>query len=193
MTRYAISTTSLIDKLTDEKLLALSSENPDMRFERNAEGKLIIMPPTGSNTSKNNSSLLAQIWNWNNKYKLGEVFDSSGGFRLSNGAIRSPDVSWVKSSRWKILSEQEKEVFAPIAPDFVLELMSKSDNLRDAQEKMAEYLNCGVKFGWLIIPRQKQVEIYRQGKDKEVLKNPSSLSGEDVMPDLLINLSEILQ
>ena len=191
MTSYAIATTSLIDKLTDEKLLALSSENPDMRFERDKEGKLIIMPPTGGNTGNKNSDLLIQIGIWNRQQRLGKVFDSSTGFRLPNSAVRSPDVSWVSLSLWNSLTEQEKDKFPSIAPDFVLELMSKSDNNRDAQEKMAEYMSCGVKLAWLIIPKQKQVEIYRQGKDKEVLDNPSSLLGEDVMPNLVVDLSEI--
>ena len=191
MTSYAIATRSLIDKLTDEKLLALSSENPDMRFERDKEGKLIIMPPTGGNTGNKNSDLLIQIGIWNRQQRLGKVFDSSTGFRLPNSAVRSPDVSWVSLSLWNSLTEQEKEKFPPIAPDFVLELMSKSDNLRDAQEKMAEYMSCGVKLGWLIIPTSKQVEIYRIGQDKEVLNNPTSLSGENVMPNLIVDLSDI--
>ena len=192
MTSYAITTTSLIDKLTDEKLLALSSENPDLRFERNAEGKLIIMPPTGGTTGNKNSDLLIQIGIWNRQQKLGFVFDSSTGFRLPNSAVRSPDVSWVSNDRWNSLTEQEKEKFPPIVPDFVLELMSKSDNNRDAIDKMVEYMSCGVKLGWLIIPQQKQVEIYRLGQDKQILDNPSSLSGEGIMPNLVVDLADVL-
>lgn len=192
MTSFAIALKTLTEKITDEALLGLSSENPDMRFERNKEGKLIIMPPTGGITGEKNGDLFLQIGMWNRQYKLGKVFDSSTGFRLPNGAVRSPDVSWVSLAKWNSLTESEKEKFPPIAPDFVLELMSKSDNLRDAQEKMAEYMSCGVKLAWLIIPKQKQVEIYRIRQDQEVLNNAESLSGENVMPNLIVDLSDIL-
>lgn len=191
MTSYKIALKSLTNEITDEALLAISSENPDMRFERSAEGRLIIMSPTGGITGRRNGDLFGQVWMWNRQYKLGKVFDSSTGFRLPNGAVRAPDVSWIRLTVWNSLTEEEKEKFPPISPDFVLELMSKSDNLRDAQEKMAEYMSCGVKLGWLIIPQQQQVEIYRQGKNKEILNNPSSLSGENVMPNLIVDLSDI--
>lgn len=193
MTSYAIATTSLIDQLTDEKLLALSSENPDMRFERNAEGKLIIMPPTGTLTGQKNGDLFFQIELWNRQDRLGKVFDSSTGFRLSNNSVRSPDVSWMSLSKWNSLSDKQKRGYAPIAPDFVLELMSPTDDLTTVQQKMAEYMTCDIKLGWLINPDEKQVEIYRIGQDKEILNNPSSLSGEDIMPNLVVDLADIWQ
>ncbi len=120
------------------------------------------------------------------------MFDSSTGFKLSNGAIRSPDVSWIATERWNSLSDKQKRGFAPIDPDFVIELMSLTDDLSTIQQKMTEYLDCGVKLGWLINPNNQEVEIYRLGKDKVTLSNPSSLSGEDILSGLTVNLAEII-
>ena len=189
---YIIDLKAFTDSISDRVLEQLCRENPDLRFETDKHGKLIIMSPTGSENGKRNSSLLAQVWNWNNQCKLGEVFDSSTGFKLSNGATRSPDVSWIAIERWNSLSEKQKRGFAPIDPDFVIELLSPTDNLSETQPKMLEYINCGVKLGWLINPDQKEVEIYRLGKDKEVLDNPGSLSGEDILPGLIVDLADIL-
>ena len=135
--------------------------------------------------------MLAQVWYWNNERKLGEVFDSSTGFKLSDGAIRSPDVSWIAIEGWNSLSDKQKRGFAPIDPDFVIELLSPTDNLLETQQKMMEYQSCGVKLGWLINPDEKQVEIYRLGKDKQAIANPSSLSGEDILSGLTVDLSDI--
>lgn len=188
---YTIDVRAFTEKISDRDLEQLCRENPDMRFEIDAEGKLIIMSPTGSLTGERNSSLLGQIWYWNNQYRLGKVFDSSTGFKLSNGATRSPDVSWIAIDRWNSLSEKQKRGFAPIDPDFVIELLSPTDELAKTQQKMDEYLSCGVKLGWLINPDAKKVEIYRLGKDKEILNNPSSLSGEELLPELTVDLSDI--
>ncbi|MEM7594330.1 MAG: Uma2 family endonuclease, partial [Cyanobacteria bacterium P01_A01_bin.83] len=147
----------------------------------------------GSESGKRNGDLLIQVGIWNRQNKLGIVFDSSTGFKLSNSAIRSPDVSWIAIERWSSLSDRQKKGFAPIDPDFVIELMSPTDELSATQQKMAEYTNCGVKLGWLINPDEKQVEIYRLSdeKEKEILNNPSSLSGEDILPGLTIDLADI--
>ncbi len=188
---YAIDVRALTKQISDRDLEQLCRENPDMRFEIDAQGKLIIMSPTGSLTGERNSSLLAQVWYWNNQNKLGKVFDSSTGFKLSNGATRSPDVSWISINRWNSLSDKQKRGFAPIDPDFVIELMSPTDELAKTQQKMSEYLSCGVKLGWLINPDAKEVEIYRLGEDKEILKNPSNLSGEEILPGLTVDLTDI--
>ena len=188
---YILNINAFTDSISDRALEQLCRENPDLRFETDARGKLIIMSPTGSQSGKRNSSLLAQVWNWNNQGKPGVVFDSSTGFKLSNGATRSPDVSWIASDRWNSLSDKQKRGFAPIDPDFVIELMSPTDDLSTTQQKMIEYINCGVKLGWLINTDAKEVEIYRLGKDKETLGNPSSLSGEDILPGLTVDLSDI--
>lgn len=188
---YTIDVKALTDSISDRALEQLCRENPDFRFETDKYGKLIVMSPTGSQSGKRNGDLLIQVGIWNRQYKMGVVFDSSTGFKLSNGATRSPDVSWIKSDRWNSLSDQQKRGFAPIDPDFVIELMSPTDDLATTQEKMAEYIECGVKLSWLINPDEKQVEIYRLGKDRETLNNPSSLSGEDILPGLTVDLSDI--
>ncbi len=182
---------SIATPISNEDLAALCRHNPDLRLETDAQGKLIIMSPTGSETGDLNGELFLQVGIWNKQYKLGKVFDSSTGFRLANGAVRSPDVSWVKLETWNSLSKKLRQGFAPIDPDFVIELLSPSDDIKLIREKMEEYLNCGVNLGWLIDPRSKQVEIYRQGKDKEILNNPQTISGEDILPKLIVDLTEI--
>lgn len=188
---YTLNIKAFTNSISDRALEQLCRENPDLRFETDRYGKLIVMSPTGSQSGKRNSSLLAQVWNWNNQSKLGEVFDSSTGFKLSNSATRSPDVSWITIERWNSLSDKQKRGFAPIDPDFIIELMSPTDDLSTTQQKMNEYMNCGVKLGWLINPDEKKVEIYRSNKDKETLNNPSSLSGEDILPGLTVDLTNI--
>jgi Uma2 family endonuclease len=180
-----------VDKVSDRELELLSRDNPDTRLETNSTGQLIVMPPTGGETGNRNLRLAFQIELWNIKSKLGKVFDSSTGFKLSNDAVRSPDVSWIPLSAWNSLTKQQRRKYLPIDPDFVLELMSPTDNLSELQNKLKEYMNCGVRLGWLINPDAKQVEIYRQGKDTEILDNPQTLSGEDIMPNLIVDLSEI--
>ena len=179
-------------RVTDDELLQLSSDNPETRFETTKERKLIIMSPTGSSTGEKNSSLLAQIWLWNNQNKKGKVFDSSTGFKFLDSAVRSPDVSWIEISRWEELTQEQQDKFAPIDPDFVIELRSPTDRLDDLQQKMNEYMDCGVRLGWLINPQDRQVEIYRQGQDKNILDNPNALLGEDVLPGLIVDLTDIL-
>ena len=188
---YTIDIKAFTDSIGDRAFEQLCRENPDHRFETDKDGKLIIMSPTGSESGRRNSSLLAQVWYWNNQCKLGEVFDSSTGFKLSNGATRSPDVSWIKSDRWNSLGDKLKRGFAPIDPDFIIELLSPTDNLSITQQKMTEYIDCGVKLGWLIDPDEKQVEIYRLGKDKQIINNPDDLSGEEILPGLTVDLGDI--
>ena len=188
---YTLNVKAFTDSISDRSLEQLCRENPDFRFETDANGKLIIMSPTGSESGRRNLNLAFQVELWNRQSKLGIVFDSSTGFKLSNGATRSPDVSWIISDRWNSLSDKQKRSFAPIDPDFVIELLSPTDNLSTTQQKMSEYMDCGVKLGWLINPDEKEVEIYRLGKNKEILDNPSSLSGEDILPGLTIDLTEI--
>ncbi len=150
------------------------------------------MPPTFSWTGKQNSGLNAQLWNWNDQTDLGLVFDSSTGFTLPNSAVRSPDVSWVSKERWEALSEtQQKEEFSPLSPDFVVELRSSSDSLKKLREKMQEYIDNGVRLGWLIDTTNKQVEIYRLGQDVEVLQSPTTLSGEAVLPGFVLDLNKV--
>jgi Uma2 family endonuclease len=177
--------------LTDEQFFQLCQNNPDVRFERTASGELIIMPPTGSITSDRNSDLNYQLRGWNRKNKLGKTFDSSGGFKLPNGAERSPDASWVKMERWDALTQEEKERFAPLCPDFVVELMSPRDNLEKTRAKMREYMENGASLGWLINRKQQQVEIYRQNQEVEILESPQTISGEDILPGFVLDMAEI--
>jgi len=178
-------------ELTDEQFFNLCQANRDLRFERTATGELIIMPPTGGETGNRNGRLNQQLFNWSDTDGTGIVFDSSTCFKLPNGADRSPDASWIKLKRWDALTEEEKQKFPPICPDFVIELLSPSDSLKVAQEKMREYIENGVRLGWLINRKSRQVEIYRIGQKLEVLESPITLSGEDVLQGFILNLAAI--
>lgn len=190
MNTYQLNLESVID-LTDDQFYQLCRNNPDLKFERNAQGDLIIMSPTGGETGNRNFNLALELGNWNRHAKLGVCFDSSTGFKFPNGADRSPDIAWIQQQRWDELSADQKERFPPIVPDFVIELMSPSDRLPDIQSKMREYRDNGVRLGWLINRKQKQVEIYRQGEDPEMLDQPVSLSGEEVLPRFTLNLDVV--
>ena len=191
MMTYTLNLQAFTNSIGDRDLEQLCRDNPALRFETDKHGKLIVIPPTGSLTGERNSDLNYQIQSWNRQYKLGVVFDSSTGFRMFNGAIRSPDVSWIIRDRWNSLSDKQKRGYAPIDPDFVVELLYPTDNLVEAQQKMQEYMDCGVKLGWLISPDSREVEIYRNSRDKEVLSNPNSVSGEDILPGLTVDLTEL--
>ncbi|MDZ7952579.1 Uma2 family endonuclease [Nostoc sp. DedQUE09] len=190
MTALTLNLNSVI-KLTREQFYQLCEENPDLKLERNAQGDLIIMPPTGGETGKTNSIINAQIWFWNDQNQLGEVFDSSTGFTLPSGADRSPDVSWVKKFRWDALTKEQKEKFIPLCPDFVIEILSPNDSLKKTQNKMQEYIENGCRLGWLINRKKQEVEIYRLGQNVEVLKFPQTISGESVLPDFVLNIQRI--
>jgi Uma2 family endonuclease len=178
-------------QLSDEQFFQLCQDNRDLRLERSAKGDLIIMPPTGGETGNSNAGITAQLWLWNNLHKLGVVFDSSTGFKLPNGADRSPDAAWIPLEKWQALTPQQKERFLPLSPDFVIELMSPSDSLETARKKMQEYLDNGTRLGWLINRKIREVEIYRQGQAVEILTNPESLSGENILPEFSLNLTLI--
>ena len=180
-----------IIKLTDDQFFQLCQENENIRLERTAKGELIIMSPAGGETGNRNAGLTAQIWIWNESHKLGKVFDSSTGFKLPNGADRSPDASWVKLERWNALTPEQQKKFPPLCPDFVVELMSPSDSLKETQDKMKEYRDNGAVLGWLINRKSRQVEIYRQNQEVEVLESPAAISGEDVLPGFILNLESI--
>jgi Uma2 family endonuclease len=174
--------------LTDEQFQQLCIANPDLRIETSPTGKLIIMPPVFLETSERNADLNGQLWAWNRRYKLGKVFDSSGGYSLANGFRPSPDVSWIQNARLEGISLNQ---FLPIAPDFAIELRSSSDRLLPLQQKMQAYVEDGVRLGWLINPQDRQVEIYRLSQDKEVLTAPTELSGEKVLPGFTLDLATI--
>jgi Uma2 family endonuclease len=176
-------------RLTHAEFEQLCQDNPDMQFELTAIGELITMAPAGWESSERNGDLTIQIGNWNRQTKLGKVFDSSGGFTLSSGAVRSPDVTWIEKSKFEGVSA--KIAFPSIVPDFVIELRSMTDNLVTLQAKMLEYQASGVRLGWLINPQQQQVEVYRLGQAVEVLQSPNTLDGEAVLPGFILDLSSI--
>lgn len=177
--------------LDDEQMLQLCSHNPDLKFERNARGDLIIMESTGGETGIRNSEITAELVNWNRQERSGQVFDSSTLFRLPNGAARSPDAAWLPNDRWRQLTPEQRAKFPPLCPDFVLELRSPGDSLTDLQAKLQEYIDGGARLGWLIDPQNKRVEIYRPDRPPEVLEDPEFLSGESVLPGFQFDLSLI--
>ncbi|MFO0960794.1 MAG: Uma2 family endonuclease [Isosphaeraceae bacterium] len=180
------------EPLDDRRFQRLCRDNPDLRLERTAGGELIVMSPAGSNSGRRNFLIAGPLWAWNQANGLGVAFDSSTGFTLPNGAIRSPDASWIVQARWDALTPAERDTYAPICPDFVVELRSPSDTLRELRAKMREYRSHGARLGWLIDPSRKSATIYRPGRRPEALKSPASLSGEDVLPGFTLELKGIL-
>ncbi|HEY9298713.1 MAG TPA: Uma2 family endonuclease [Phormidium sp.] len=178
-------------KLTDEKFAELAAANDNLRLELTAKGELIIMPPTGGETGDRNFEIDGQLWLWNRENRLGKAFDSSTGFRLPNGATRSPDVAWIRIERWEVLTAEQRKKFLPICPDFVVELVSESDDLAEARQKMQEYLENGLILGWLINPKDRTVEVFRSNREVERLEGVLSLSGEEVLPGFVLNLQPI--
>lgn len=178
-------------ELTSEQFFELCQLNRDLRLERTATGELVIMPPTGSETGGRNFRLLGQLYNWTERDSKGIGFDSSTGFTLPNGAQISPDAAWVKLERWNALTPEQQEKFAPIAPDFVVELRSASDTLKPLQDKMQQYIDNGVQLGWLIDRKQRLVYIYRPRNTVECLNNPATVSGDPILPGFVLDLSKI--
>ncbi len=179
-------------QVTPEQFAALATANRDLRLERTAQGHLVVNPPTGGETGHRNLNLTTQLGVWfEANDTLGIAFDSSTGFELPNGANRSPDAAWVRQDRWAALSAEQREGFIPLCPDFVVELRSKTDSLKDLQAKMQEYLKNGAQLGWLIDPKHQRVEVYRAGQEVEVLDAPMTLSGEGVLPGFTLSLKRI--
>lgn len=177
--------------LTDEQFYDLCRANGELRIERTAEGEMSIMSPAGGDTSRRNAQLIAQLVVWANQDRTGISFDSSGGFRLPNGAIRSPDAAWVRLAAWLKLTEQQKEKFIALCPDFVVELRSASDGLAELQAKMEEYVANGAQLGWLIDPQERRVYVYRPQAQAEVLDDPEVLPGDPVLNGFVLNLHDI--
>lgn len=170
----------------------ICADNRDLRLERAANGEMEVMAPAGSESGYRNASITGQLWSWNQVAKRGAVFDSSGGFTLSNTAVRAPDATWIAIDRWNQISAKDRERFAEICPDFVVELLSPSDDLPRVRRKMQEYLDQGVRLAWLIDPYSQTVEIFRPGRPVESLTRPATLSGEDVLPGFNLDLKGIL-
>ena len=174
--------------LSDEQFYQLCCVNQDWQLERTKKGELVIMPPVGGISGSREADLIGLLWLWNRETGLGKVFSSSTIFRLPNGGDRSPDAAWVSGEGWAVLTETEQEKFPPICPDFVIELRSRTDALESIQEKMQEYLDSGLRLGWLVNPQQQQTEIYHPTQPVEILQLPARLSGEDVLPGFELDL-----
>ncbi len=181
------------DYMTDDEFFRFCQMNDNLAFERNADGQIIVMPPTTSKTGIANLMIGSKIYHWNEDTQLGYAFDSSTGFKLPNGATRSPDVAWVAKDRWEALTTSEQESFAPLCPDFVVEIRSKTDDLKSLQEKMEEYLANGCRLGWLIDLKNQHVYVYRTGQSFQKIDNFSeTLSGENVLNGFSLELKRLL-
>ena len=175
--------------LSDEQFYRLCQVNQDWQLERTAQGRLVVMPPVGGISGNREADFIIDLGLWNRQTKLGKVFSSSTIFRLPKGGDRSPDAAWVSLPRWEALSREEQEKFPPICPDFVIELRSRTDSLKEIHSKMHEYLDSGLRLGWLINPQQQEVEIYRPHQSVEIRQLPADLTGEDVLPKFSLSLS----
>jgi len=178
-------------RLTKEQFARLCQENRDLRFELTVQQELVIMAPTGSETGWRSGEIFYSLTAWAKKDSTGLSFDSSTGFTLPNGAIRSPDASWVRRERWDALTKGQRQRFAPLCPDFVVELRSPTDTPADLQEKMREYIANGARLGWLIDPLDKRVYVYRPGQPVELLDDPAVLSGDPVLPGFVLRVQEL--
>lgn len=189
--RYKISPKYLFE-FNEDEFFKFCDANKELRIEKNSKGQLIIMPPTGLETSFDNSNLNADLVIWNRKYQLGKVSDSNGAYTLPNGAVYAPDVAWVSNTRWALVTVEDRKKFAHVCPNFVIELMSESDTLAEAKAKMEEWMENGVQLGWLIDPKESKTYIYRENGERIIQDFSQKLLGENVLPHFEMNLSEIL-
>lgn len=174
--------------LSDEQFYQLCINNPDIPLERNAQGALIVMSPVGGESGNYEMEFGKDLGIWNRQTQLGKVFSSSTLFKLPGGGDRSPDVAWVELARWQTLTPEQRRKFPPIAPDFVIELRSRTDNLETLRKKMQEYMNSSVHLAWMFNPQDQLVEIYRHGQETEIRQLPAELSGEAVLPGFVLNI-----
>jgi Uma2 family endonuclease len=188
--RLAIQLPSL-HEMTDDEFFEFCRVNRDLRIERTAEGEIIVMPPTGGETGNRDAKLTVQLGVWSDRDGTGEVFDSSTGFKLPNGAERSPDAAWVSHSRLALLTAEQKRKFIPLCPDFAIELRSPTDRLIDLKEKMEEYIANSVRLGWLLDPQEKRVYVYMPGREVEFIDGALTISGEPVLPGFSLELRPI--
>ncbi|MEK6286377.1 MAG: Uma2 family endonuclease [Acidobacteriota bacterium] len=178
-------------ELTDQQFFELCQLNSDLRLERTAEGDIVVMPPAGGETSNRNLGISVQLYNWTKRDGTGTAFESSAGFKLPNGADRSPDAAWVSHERLAQLTPEEKRKFIPLCPDFVIELLSPSDSLAATKAKMAEYIENGARLGFLIHPDARRVYVYRPGVPIEELKNVNEVSADPELPGFTLELADV--
>jgi Uma2 family endonuclease len=177
---------SSIAKISRSQFRQIANDNPEMKLERDKQGNLIVMAPTGGETGNFNFDLSGQLYLWN-RAGIGKAFDSSTGFELPGGGDRSPDVAWIPLAKWDALTPEERRGFLPLCPNFAIELMSRSDSWTQTQAKMVEYMESGCRLAWLLDPKGKRAVIYRMGRSPEFLTSPDSLSGEDVLPGFVLD------
>ena len=182
---------NFLKPMNDDEFFDFCQKHKDLRIEMNADGEIIFMPPTGSETGIKNFKLTGNFWVWVEKDGSGEGFDSSTGFVLPNGAKRSPDLSWINSEKWNAIPKAERKKFAPVCPDFVVELRSETDSLEKLQAKMEEYIENGASLGWLIDAGKRKVYVYRPNAEVAILENPTEISGEPFLKGFTLKLKEI--
>jgi len=179
--------------MSDEQFFAFCQLNRDVKIERNSHGEIVIMSPTGSETGNWNSLFNGVLFVWNNQTKLGKTFDSSTGFKLPNGAIYGPDAAWMPREKWNSISAADKRKFAPLVPDFIMELRSPNDRLEPIHEKIAEFIECGCKLAWLIDPRAQLTTVFRADGTESKVPFDELLNGEDVLPGFSVQLAELFE
>lgn len=178
--------------MTDDQFFEFCRFNRDLQIERDRDGEISIMSPAGSETGNREARIIQQLMNWSDEDGTGLAFSSSAGFKLSTGADRSPDASWITIKRWNTLTPEQQQKFAPICPDFVVELRSPSDNLKPLQEKMEEYAQeLGFRLGLLIDRKYRRVYVYRSGQTVECLENPETVSADSVLPRFVLKLGKV--
>jgi len=181
----------MLRRFDDGDFYEFCQANQDWRIERTSDGDIIILPPIGGETGRRNFDLSGMFYAWVKSDGTGKGFDSSTVFTLPSGANRSPDVAWVKLTRWTALTDDERKGFPPVCPDFVIELRSHTDSLSTLQDKMQEYIANGAQLGWLIDPMEKKVYVYRPRTEVECLENPASISGGTLLEGFTLDLAEV--
>jgi Uma2 family endonuclease len=177
--------------LSRADFIRLCAANPELKLERTAQGELVIMSPTGGETGNLNFEIAGEVYVWNRQSGRGKSFDSSTGFSLPSGSDRSPDLAWIPIEKWEALDPSVRQGFLPLCPDFVVEILSPTDSWIQTQAKMQEYMDNGCRLGWLLDPKAKRVMIYRQGQAPELVEDPETLSGEDVLPGFTLPIRKI--
>jgi Uma2 family endonuclease len=180
-------TLDLLRRVTDQELAALSARNPGYQFERTPEGRLVVSP-TGSEGGRRSGNLFGQLWLWNERDHTGVTFDSSAGFNLPDGSCRSPDASWVRRDRWESLSPEQRQGFAPLCPDVVFEVRSRSDTLTELQDKVRRYVENGALLAVLVDPDAQSVELYRPGRGPERCAGADQVSLAPELPGFSLDL-----
>ncbi|NJL98250.1 MAG: Uma2 family endonuclease [Synechococcaceae cyanobacterium SM2_3_2] len=190
MTAFTLDLSPL-STLSRQDFIRLCAANPDLTLERTAQGELIVMAPTGGETGHWNAEITTDLTLWNRQSRLGKSFDSSTGFSLPLGSDRSPDLAWIPMQTWEALDPSLRQGFLPVCPDFVVEIIPPTDSWIRTQAKMQEYMDNGCRLGWLLDPKSRRVLIYRQGQEPQLLEDPETLSGEDVLPGFTLRIRDI--